>query len=73
MANATEAPARNTMHVVERTRCTTHLTMDPRDARGVYRTAREVELALRDGTYDVRKTMFLDRNGRVYYLCWGRA
>ena len=46
------------------------LTMDPRDARGVYRSAREVQLALRNGTYDVRKTMFLDRNGRVYYLCF---
>ena len=44
--------------------------MEVRDARGVYRSWAEVQAAVKDGTYDIRKTMYVDRRGKVFYLCF---
>jgi hypothetical protein len=44
--------------------------MDVRNARGVYKSWAEVQAALKDGTYEVRKTMYVDKRGKVFYLCF---
>ena len=44
--------------------------MDVRDARGVYKSWAEVQAAVKDGTYDIRKTMYVDKRGKVFYLCF---
>ena len=44
--------------------------MDVRDSRGVYKSWAEVQAAVKDGTYDIRKTMYVDKRGKVFYLCF---
>ena len=58
-----------TAEIVQR-RAPRFKSMDVRDARGVYRSYEELQYAIRAGTFDVRKTMYLDRNGTVYHLCF---
>ena len=36
----------------------------------LYKTAEEFDRAVANGTFDVRKTMYLHNDGRVYHLCW---
>ena len=45
-------------------------TMSPYDARGVYKTQSEVDRAVRNGTFDISKTMYVDRNNRIFFLAY---
>ena len=42
--------------------------MSPYDAKGVYKTKAEVDAAVRNGTFDVAKTMYVDNSGRIFFL-----
>jgi hypothetical protein len=39
----------------------------------VYQSEEELEKALSDGTFDVRKTMYLHNDGKIYHLCYANA
>ena len=39
----------------------------------VYQSEQQVAAALRDGTFEVRKTMYLHSDGKVYHLCYANA
>jgi len=45
-------------------------TMSPYDAKGVYKTQQEVDRAVRNGTFDVAKTMFVDKNNNIFFLAY---
>ena len=41
-----------------------------RECRGVYQSQAEVAQAFKDGTFDVAKTMSIDKDGKFYFLSW---
>jgi hypothetical protein len=43
---------------------------DVRECRNVYQTQAEVQRAFDTGTFDVAKTMSIDRDGKFYFLQW---
>ena len=45
-------------------------TKSVRECRNVYQPQMEVEQAFKDGTFDVAKTMTIDRDGKFYFLSW---
>jgi len=45
-------------------------TMSPYDAKGVYKTQEEVDRAVKNGTFDVAKTMFVDKNNNIFFLAY---
>ena len=44
--------------------------MSPYDAKGVYKTKAEVDRAIRDGTFDIAKTMYVDKNNNIFFLAY---
>ncbi len=46
-------------------------TLSPYDCFGVYKTRAEVNAAIRNGTFEIAKTMHVDKNGEFYFLTYG--
>ena len=47
-------------------------TMSPYDAKGVYKTQAEVDRAVKNGTFNIAKTMYVDKNNNIFFLAYQR-
>lgn len=43
--------------------------IEARDVKGVYQNRAEIERAKANKTFDIAKTMYLAKNGQLYFLC----
>ena len=47
-------------------------TMSPYDAKGIYKTQKEIDQAIANGTFQIEKTIHVDRNGQIFFLAYDR-
>ena len=43
--------------------------LDQIGGAAIYGSVAEMKKAMKDGTYDIKKTQYVAKDGRVYFLC----
>jgi hypothetical protein len=54
--------------IYAREKITRPISISPYDVKHVYKTQREVDAAIANGTFNVAKTMHMDKHGRMFFL-----
>ena len=67
-------PSSAKQYILRREKVKRLANLDPYDVKNVYRNSQQIQRALKNGTFDVAKTMHMDFTTKnIYWLCYENA